>query len=144
MTAVTTATATSHLGSMASARGAGEQGLLAGQRLARRGRDRHRDDLARRGQAVEVDDLVVGRAAADAAGVVAVGALHEHVERAADEPLRTLPRPPLDDPDEPLHALDAHLVREEVLREPGRLGASAGRVDEGEGAVEADLLGDLE
>ena len=58
------------------------------------------------GEAVEVDDLVVRRAAAQARRVVARGALDEHVERAADEALGALAGAALDDLDEPLHALD--------------------------------------
>src|SRR5690242_19490868 len=85
--------------------GACEQRHLTGERLARRTRDRDRHDLAGRGEAVEVDDLVVAGAAAEAARVGPRGALHEHVERAADEALRALAGAPLDDLDEPLHAL---------------------------------------
>ena len=65
---------------------------LALQRLARGRGDLDRDDLAGRAEAVEVDDLVVAGAAAQARRVVARGALDEHVERAADEALGALAR----------------------------------------------------
>ena len=77
-------------------------------------------------------------------GVVARGALDEHVERAADEALRALAGAALDDLDEALHPLDLHLVRDEVVDELGGLGVAPRRVDEREGAVEADLLDHLE
>ena len=81
------------------------------------------------GEAVEVDDLVVAGAAADAAGVGARRALDEHVERAADEPLRALARAALDDLDEALHPLDGDLVRDEVVgdRRPPRCRGAASR-----------------
>ena len=60
---------------------------------------------------LEVDDLVVARAAAQPRRVGARGALDEHVERAPDEALGALAGAPLDDLDEPLHALDLDLVR---------------------------------
>ena len=53
----------------------------------------------------------MARAAAQARRVGARRALDEHVERAPDEALRALARAPLDDLDEPLHALDLDLVR---------------------------------
>ena len=101
--------------------GAGEQErLLAAQRLARSLVDLDLDELTRRRQPGEVDDLVVARAPAQARGVGARGALDEHLERAADEALRALAGAPLDDLDEPLHALDAHLVRQELVGEARR------------------------
>ena len=86
---------------------------LAGERLARR-----RGDLAPARsrparEAGEVHDLVVPRAAAQARRVGARRALDEHVERPPDEALRALAGAALDDLDEPLHALDLHLVRDE-------------------------------
>jgi hypothetical protein len=50
----------------------------------------------------------------------------------------------LNDLDETLHALDLDLVRHEAIGERGRLGPAARREDEGERAVVADLLADLE
>ena len=44
-------------------------------------------------------------------------ALDEHVERAADEPLRALAGAPLDHLDEALHAFDRDLVRDELVAE---------------------------
>ena len=58
-------------------------------------------------------------------GVVARGALDQHVQRPAHEALRALVRPPLDDLDEPLHPLDRHLVVDELVDELGRLGRRA-------------------
>src|SRR4051812_45121777 len=124
--------------------GSREQRLAPGQRLTRGGADLHRDDLAGRRQAVEVDDLVVGGATAQARGVVARGTLDEHVEGAAHEALGALAGAPLHDLHEPLHTLDGDLVLDELVHELGRLGVAAGRVDEGEGAVETDLFDDLE
>ena len=49
-------------------------------------------ELTRRGQAGEVDDFVVARASAQALGVGARGAFHEHVQLAPDEALRALAR----------------------------------------------------
>ena len=123
---------------------AGSDACLALQRLARRRADLDVDELARRGQPAEVHDLVVARAPAQARGVVARRALDQHLERPPHEALGALARPPLDHLDEALHALDAQLVREELVGEGGRLGAPPRRVDEREGAVEADLLGDRE
>ena len=117
--------------------------LLAHQRLARRLADLDVDVLAGLREAGEVDDLVVARAAAQAARVGARRALDEHLQRAPDEPLRALAGAALDDLDQPLHALDLLLVRDGVL-ELGRLGAAARREDERERAVVADLLDDLE
>src|SRR5204862_451123 len=74
-----------------------EQRCFAGERLARGGVDLHRDDLARLGQALEVDDLVVRRAATEPRGVVARLALNEDIKRAADEALCALARPALND-----------------------------------------------
>ena len=50
------------------------------------------------------------------------GPFDEHVERAPDEALRALARAALDDLDEPLHALDLHLVRDEPV---GRCSAAS-------------------
>ena len=51
---------------------------------------------------------------------------------------------PLDDLDKPFHALDLHRVGHEPLGELGRLRAPPRREDEREGAVVADLLDDLQ
>src|SRR4051812_26396174 len=58
-------------------------------------------------------------------------------------PLVPPPRHPLRQPDEPLHALGLHLVRNLVIHHR-RLGAVPRGVDERERAVVADLLDDLE
>ena len=73
--------------------------------------------------------LLWRRAAAHAAGVVARGALDEHVERAADEALRALAGAALDDLDEALHPLRGDLVREELVgeRRPPRCRGAASR-----------------
>ncbi len=76
-----------------------------------------------------------------------VGSAHpfdEHFHRATDEALRALMRTPLDDLDEALEALDLDLVRNEPLAQARGLRAAPRREDEGEGAVVADLLDDLE
>src|SRR4051794_41489673 len=112
--------------------GAREQRHLAAERLTRRSGDLHRDDLPGAGQAVEVHDLVVTGATADAARIGPRRAFDEHVERAADEPLRPLPGATLHDLDEALESLDRRLVRDEILGERGRLGATTRRVDERE------------
>src|SRR5437763_1390357 len=117
-----------------------EQRCLAGERLTGRRVDLDRDDLARLGEPLEVHDLVVRRAPAKPRWVIARLALDEHIERAPDESLRALARPPLHDLDEPLHALDLNFVRDEAIAEAGGLGVAPRRVDERERAVEADLL----
>src|SRR5215218_10647353 len=117
--------------------------LLARERLARRRLDLDVDVLAGPREAGEVDDLVVARAAAQPARVGSRRALDEHLEGAADEPLRALARAALDDLDEPLHALDLLLVADAVL-ELRRLRLAAGREDERERAVVADVLDDRE
>ena len=50
----------------------------------------------------------------------------------------------LDGLDEPLHALYLDGVGHEALGDRGGLGAAAGREEEGEGAVVADLLDERE
>src|SRR4051794_18242076 len=125
-------------------RRAREQRLLAGQRRARGRVDLDRHDLARRREAGEVHRLAVARATADARGVGARRALDEHVERAPDEALGALVGAALDHLDQALHPLDLDLVRDEALGQQRRLGPAPGREDEGEGAVVADLLADLE
>src|SRR5438067_4423926 len=115
----------------------------ARERLARRALDLHLDELARRAETVEVDHLVVARAAAKPRGVGTRRPFHEHLERSPDEPLGALAGAPLDHLDEPLHPLDLDLVRY-LVRQRRRLGPAPRRVDERERAVVADLLGDLE
>src|SRR3954465_14470121 len=70
--------------------GPGEQRFAARERLARGRGDLDGDDLAGCGESVEVDNLVMGGAAAQARGVVAGGALDEDVQGAADEALGAL------------------------------------------------------
>src|SRR6202034_4749267 len=94
------------------------------------------DELTRRGEAIEVHHLVVPRTAAQTGGVRPRGPLDEHLERAADEPLPPLRCAALDHRDEPLEPRDLELVRD-LVTEFGGLGATAGRVEEGEGAVVA-------
>src|SRR3954452_12341020 len=89
--------------------GPGEQRFAARERLARGRGDLDGDDLAGCGESVEVDDLVVGGAAAQARRVMARGALDEHVEGAADEALGALAGAPLDDGDEALHPVHGHV-----------------------------------
>src|SRR5204862_116546 len=72
--------------------GAGEEQLLAGECLRGRRADLHGDDLARASHTLEVHDLVVADATAQARRVGARGALDEHVERAPDEALGALAR----------------------------------------------------
>src|SRR5207248_7668605 len=62
---------------------------------------------------------------------------------AADAGRVALERDALAELDQPLDALRLHLVRH-LVRHRRRLGAPARREDEGKGAVEADLLDDLE
>ena len=76
-------------------------------------------------------------------GSVARGALDEHLERAPDEALGPLARPPLHERHEPLHPLHLDLVRD-LAGERRRLRAAPRRVQERERAVVADLLDDLE
>ena len=126
-------------------RGAARSDMLAGQRLARGRGDlapaRARPACAR---PAKLTTLLWRRAAAQPGRVGARRALDEHLERAADEALGALARAALDDLDEPLHALDLHLVRDELVGELGRLGPAPRREDERERAVVADLLDDLE
>src|SRR3989442_13082188 len=83
-----------------------EQALLAAQRLAGGGLDAHLRQLARGGQAAEIDDLVVPRAPAQLLGVHARGALHEHLERATPQALGALALPTLHNLHEALHPID--------------------------------------
>ena len=96
-----------------------------------------------RREPVEVDDLVVARAAAQAARVGPRRSLDEHLERAADEALGAFARAALDHLDEALEPLHLELVGQ-LVGHRRRLGLAPGRVDERERAVVADLLGDLE
>src|SRR3954471_14360424 len=121
-------------------RRAREERLLPRERLARGRVDLDGDDLARPREAGEVDRLVVPRAATDARGVRARGGLDEDVERAADEPLRSLVRAALHDLDEALHALDLDVVRYDAFAERRGLRAAPRRVDERERAVVAHVL----
>src|SRR4051812_25415174 len=79
-----------------------------------------------------------------AGGVGAGGPRAERVRRSGHEPRGALATRRLHHLDEPLHPLDRDLVLDELAREVRGLGVAARRVDEREGAVEADLLGDLE
>ncbi len=76
-------------------------------------------------------------------GSLRLGPLDQDLHAAADEALGPLPRPALHELDEALHALALDGVGELALH-LGRLGAAARREDEGEGAVVADLLHDLQ
>src|SRR6478735_4069194 len=100
-----------------------KQRRFAAERLRRRTGDLDRDDLARRAETGEVDDLVVADPAAQPRRVVARGALDQHVERPPHEPLCALARAALDHLDQALHALDGDLVRQELVGERRRLGA---------------------
>src|SRR3954447_16653980 len=81
--------------------GPGEQRLGARQRLARGAADLDYHELTRRGDPVEVHDLVVPRPAPQPGRVGAGRALDEDLELPVDEPLRAPARPPLHDLDEP-------------------------------------------
>src|SRR5947209_5747807 len=120
-----------------------EQALLAAQRLAGGGLDAHLRQLARGGQAAEIDDLVVPRAPAQLLGVRARGSLHEHLERAPHEALGALARTALHDLHQALHALDLERMRYALVH-ARRLRAPARGEDEREGSVVADLLDDLQ
>ena len=72
-----------------------------------------------------------------------LGPLDQHLHRAADEALGALLRPALHELDQALHPLALDRVRQLVVH-LGRLGAPPRREDEGEGAVVADLVDDLE
>src|ERR1039458_5007742 len=126
-----------------SAQRAGEQRSLAGERLTRGGADPHVHQLAGSAQTAEVDDLVVARASAPAAGVGARRALNEHLKSAADEALRAFLRPALDHLHQTLEPCHLDLVRE-LIRQLRGLGSAPGRVDERERAVVADRLGNLD
>ena len=99
--------------------------------------------LARGGRPVEVDRLVVPRPAAQPRGSVRLGPSTSTSIVAADEALRPLSRAALDQLDQALHPLALDRVRQLVVHRR-RLGFAARREDEGEGAVVADLLDDLE
>src|SRR4051812_16237874 len=79
-----------------------------------------------------------------AGGVGAGGPRAERVRRSGHEPRGALATRRLHHLDEPLHPLDRDLVLDELACEVRGLGVAARRVVEREGAVEADLLGDLE
>src|SRR5947209_10930037 len=115
----------------------------ARERLASGAVDLDLDELAGRGETVEVDHLVVARAPPKPRGVGPRGPFHEHLERAPQESLGTLVGAPLDHLDEPLHPLDLDLMGH-LVGQGRRLGAAPRGVDERERAVVADLVGDLE
>src|SRR5437588_4893087 len=122
---------------------AAQDRLVSGKRLTRGAGDLDPDELSRGGQAVEVDDLVVRRAATHSARVGARGAFDEHLKCPSDEPLRSFVGPSLDDLDEAPESLHLDPARH-LVGQRGRLRPPARRVGERERAVVADLLSHLE
>ena len=125
-------------------RGAGEQRLLAGQRLAGGRGDLDLDQLARRAEAGEVDDLVVARAAR-AAGSGRARAGPRRAPRACAR--RTAGRARGRGAGRPRPAAPSARPSTscgDLVGQRRRLGPAARREDERERAVVADLLGDLE
>src|SRR3984957_2753972 len=127
-----------------SANSAGEETLLAHERLARGLDDLHMRQLAGRSDAGEGDHLVVARAPALALGVCARVSFDKHLDRTAHEALRALGGATLDYLNKPFHALHLDRMRHDPLGQLGCLRAPARREDEGERAVVALLLGDLQ
>src|ERR1700728_1727990 len=123
--------------------GAGQQELFSAERLTAGGVDQDLRELARRGEAGEVDDFVVPRASAQPLGVVARGPFDEHLDGAPDESLRAAARVALDALEQTFHARDLDGVRHDPVGDLGGLGAAARGEDEREGGVVADLLDDL-
>src|ERR1700722_2907092 len=127
-----------------SANSAGEESLLAHEGLARGLDDLHLRQLAGRSEAGEVDDLVVACASALALGVCTRGPFDKPLHGTAHEALRALGGATLDHLNKPFHALYLDRMGHDPLGHLGCLGASTGREDEGERAVIAHLLGDLQ
>src|SRR5581483_543242 len=91
--------------------GATQDQLVSGQGLAGGTSDLDLNEVSGRGEAIEVDDLVVGCAAPQAARIRARGTFDQHLERASDEPLSALVRAALDHLDQPLEPLHLDLMR---------------------------------
>src|SRR3954462_3432248 len=102
------------------------------------GVDRDRHELTRLGRAAEVDRRVTPRAAAQDVGVGAARALDQHLLDAADPLAVASFGTALDDLDQALDPLALDFFGELTVHR-GRLGALPRRVEEGEGALVADL-----
>ena len=124
---------------LCSCRCAGQQALLARERLTGGREDLDVGQLAGRRKAREVDRLVMARASAQALGV---GARGPSTRTSTVRPTKRCARSralSLNELHQPLHPLHLDLVRHHAVGERRRLGAAPRREDEREGAVVADL-----